>query len=78
MPRIVSLNLGTDEILFALAPPEQIVTLSSYVDDARLSCMAEAAKAVPVKLHDKSPERVLVKTVYSERFADEDGASAGN
>ncbi len=59
--RIVSLNLGTDEILLALAPPEQIAALSSYVDDAGLSCMAEAAKAVPVKLHDKSPERVLAQ-----------------
>ena len=59
--RIVSLNLGTDEILLALAPPEQIAALSSYVDDAGLSCMAEAAKAVSVKLHDKSPERVLAQ-----------------
>ena len=56
MQCIVSLNLGTDEILLALAPTEQIAALSSYVDDAGLSCMAEAVKAVPVKLHDKSPE----------------------
>lgn len=59
--RIVSLNLGTDEILLALAPPEQIAALSAYVDDAGLSCMAQAAKAVRVKLHDKSPERVLAQ-----------------
>lgn len=57
--RIVSLGLATDEILLAIAPPEQIAALTAYADDPGLSSMTEAAKAVPVKLRDKSPERVL-------------------
>ena len=59
--RIVSLNLGTDEVLLALAPPEQIAAVTFYADDAGLSCMAEEAKAVSVKLRDRSPERVLAQ-----------------
>ena len=57
--RIVSLGLATDEILLAIAPPEQIAALTSYADDPGLSSMTEQAKAVSVKLKDKSPERVL-------------------
>ena len=57
--RVVSLGLATDEILLAIAPPEQIAALTAYADDPGLSSMTEAAKAVPVKLKDRSPERVL-------------------
>lgn len=57
--RIVSLGLGTDEVLLGIAPPEQIAALTSYADDPGLFSMTEEAKAVPVKLRDKSPERVL-------------------
>lgn len=57
--RIVSLGLATDEILLAIAPPDQIVALTAYVDDPGLSSMTEAAKSISVKLRDKSPERVL-------------------
>mgnify|MGYP000891670972 FL=1 len=57
--RVVSLGLATDEILLAIAPPEQISALTSYSDDPGLSAMTEEAKAVSVKLKDKSPERVL-------------------
>ena len=57
--RVVSLGLATDEILLAIAPTEQIAALTSYSDDPGLSAMTEEAKAVSVKLKDKSPERVL-------------------
>ena len=57
--RVVSLGLATDEILLAIAPPEQIAALTAYADDPGLSSMTETAQAVPVKLRDKSPERVL-------------------
>lgn len=57
--RIVSLGLSTDEILLAIAPPEQIAALTSYAADPGLCSMTEAAQEVPVKLEDKSPERIL-------------------
>jgi len=43
--RIVSINLCADELLLALADPEQIVALSPYAADEKLSFMAAAAKA---------------------------------
>ena len=43
--RIVSINLCADELLVALADPEQIAALSPYATDPDLSFMAkEAAK----------------------------------
>ena len=57
--RIVSLGLSTDEILLAIAPPEQIAALTSYAADPGLCSMTEAAQAVSVKIKDKSPESVL-------------------
>ena len=57
--RIVSLGLSTDEILLAIAPPEQIAALTSYAADPGLCSMTEAAQEVPVKLEDKSPERIF-------------------
>lgn len=57
--RVVSLGLATDEILLGIAPTEQIAALTSYSDDPGLSTMTEAARAIPVKLYDRSPERVL-------------------
>ena len=56
--RIVSLGRGMDEILLGIAPPEQIAGLTSTVDDPGISCMTEEARAVSVKLKDRSPERV--------------------
>ena len=57
--RVVSLGLATDEILLAIAPPEQIAAVTAYTDNPELSSMTEAAQAVPVKLRDRSVERVL-------------------
>ncbi len=43
--RVVSINLCADELLVALAAPEQIAALSVYATDPRLSYVAAAAKA---------------------------------
>jgi iron complex transport system substrate-binding protein len=44
--RIVSLTLGTDEILLELVDPSRIAALSTFADDPELSNIAEKAKAV--------------------------------
>lgn len=44
-PRVASLNLCLDQLVLALAKPEQIAGLSRYARDARLSNAAEAARA---------------------------------
>ena len=43
--RIVSINLCSDELLIALADPDQIVSLSIYATDPVLSFFADKAKA---------------------------------
>jgi iron complex transport system substrate-binding protein len=45
--RIVSFNLCADQLVLALADPEQIVGLSPYAADPTLSLMADAAKKYP-------------------------------
>jgi iron complex transport system substrate-binding protein len=44
LPRVASINTCTDQLLLALADPEQIVGLSPYSRDAARSWAAEAAK----------------------------------
>jgi iron complex transport system substrate-binding protein len=44
MPRVVSVNVCTDQLVMLLADPEQIVSLSDLSDDPRSSVMADAAK----------------------------------
>ncbi len=55
---IVSLNLGTDEILFELVEPARIAALSYLADDEGLSSIKTAAAAVP-KLKSRNPEAIL-------------------
>lgn len=45
--RIVSTNLPTDEVLLALLPPERILAVSHFADDARISNVTDAARHVP-------------------------------
>ena len=45
--RIVSLNMCTDQLVLALADPGQIVGLSRFAGDARLSYAADQAAAYP-------------------------------
>lgn len=47
LPRVVSMNLCTDQLVLLLAEPEQIVSLSRLATDARSSSLAEQAKAYP-------------------------------
>lgn len=46
-PRVASINLCTDQLLMALADPEQIVSLGPFARDPRLSDLAAAAAAYP-------------------------------
>ena len=55
--RIVSFNLCTDQLLLALADPDQIAGLSPYAADAGISVMTEAAK--PHRLLDWDAESVV-------------------
>lgn len=57
-PRFVSLNLCTDQLLIALADPDQILGLSPYAADRARS--AVAAEAVRFPLLSGSAEEVLV------------------
>lgn len=45
--RVVSLNMCTDQLVLALADPQQIVGLSRFAGDRRLSFAAEQAAAYP-------------------------------
>ncbi|MBV6658449.1 MAG: ABC transporter substrate-binding protein [Devosiaceae bacterium] len=45
--RVVSLNMCTDQLVLALADPGQIVALSRFAADARLSHAADQAAAYP-------------------------------
>lgn len=46
-PRVMSLNVCTDQLVLALADPAQILSLSALADDADLSFHAAAAAAYP-------------------------------
>jgi iron complex transport system substrate-binding protein len=55
--RIISVNLGSDEILLALVP-EQLVAVSHLATEPGISNVVEAARAVPEKIK-ADPERIL-------------------
>ena len=46
-PRVVSMNLCTDQLVMLLADPDQIVSLSRLATDVRSSSLAEQAKSYP-------------------------------
>jgi iron complex transport system substrate-binding protein len=56
--RVVSQTVGTDELLLAVAAPEQIAALSHISDDAAFSAVAAQALAYP-KLERGDAESVL-------------------
>ena len=43
LPRVVSVNVCTDQLVMLLADPDQILSLSDLSDDPRNSVMAEHA-----------------------------------
>src|SRR3978361_2239516 len=48
LPRIVSMNVCTDQLLITLADPSQILGLSRYSRDAWQSFAAEKARQYPI------------------------------
>jgi iron complex transport system substrate-binding protein len=70
--RIVSLTLGTDEILFSLVDPQRIAAVTYLATDPGISHVAEAAKRVPNKIRANleqvialQPDLVFVATYTS-------------
>jgi iron complex transport system substrate-binding protein len=57
-PRIVSINLCTDQLLLSLGDPDQILGLSPFVRDPRRSWVRDAAERFPVL--SGTAEEVLV------------------
>lgn len=47
LPRVVSMNLCTDQLVLLLADPEQILSLSRLATDERSSSLAKQAEAYP-------------------------------
>jgi iron complex transport system substrate-binding protein len=76
--RVVSFNLCADQLLLALADPQQILGLSPYAADPALSILAQEAKAYPRLDWDSeatvslAPELILVgmthRTVMQQRL----------
>lgn len=58
--RIVSLNLGTDEILIDLVKPERIIALSYLAEDEGISSIVDKAKKVNQKLIDKGNVEAII------------------
>lgn len=56
--RVLSMNLPTDELLLALAPPEHIAALSRHSRVPGHSICAPLAQKLPY-IHERSPEAVL-------------------
>jgi iron complex transport system substrate-binding protein len=56
--RIVSLSLGTDEILAELVPLERILALTYLADDPKISNVTEQAKLIPKKVK-ANPETII-------------------
>ncbi len=73
--RIVSMTLGSDEILLSLVDPKRIVGVTYLAVDPKISHVAEAAKAVPYKIRldlervvALEPDLVLVASYTSPDF----------
>jgi iron complex transport system substrate-binding protein len=59
--RIVSQTLGTDEILFALVPPDRLVGLSPLVHDREYSNVFEIAANHPAPIIDTAEDALRLK-----------------
>lgn len=73
--RIVSMTLGTDEILLSLVDPKRIVAVTFLATDPKISHVAEAAQAIPNKIRldlervvALQPDLVLVASYTSADF----------
>ncbi|HEU5079225.1 MAG TPA: ABC transporter substrate-binding protein [Opitutaceae bacterium] len=68
--RVVSQTVGTDEMLLALAEPEQIAALSQIADDEAFSAVATQAKAYPKLSIHGDAESILKYQPTLVLFAD--------
>lgn len=57
--RIVSLTLGTDELVMDLVSPDRIAALSYLADDPGISHISERSRKVPKKVRDYNAEALL-------------------
>lgn len=57
--RIVSLTLGTDEILLSLVETPRVLAVTNYALDDNVSNVSEAAKAVPQHIKNAGVETVV-------------------
>ncbi|WP_406700847.1 ABC transporter substrate-binding protein [Singulisphaera sp. Ch08] len=60
--RIVSLTLGTDEMLAELVPIERIVAVTVFADDAGISNVSGRYPKEIVRVNDANPERIIALT----------------
>lgn len=58
--RIVSLKLGTDEILIDLVKPERIIALSYLAEDEGISSIVDKAKKINQKFTDKGNVEAII------------------
>ncbi|HVO69704.1 MAG TPA: ABC transporter substrate-binding protein [Aggregatilineaceae bacterium] len=56
---IVSVTLGTDEILFALVVPSRLAAITANATDPAQSDIVEQAKTIPHKLSSPDPEAIV-------------------
>ncbi len=56
--RILSMTLGTDEMLFALVDPARIIAVTHYAVDPGISNVAHRAKTIPNLIRQASVEQV--------------------
>lgn len=57
--RIVSMSIGTDEILMDLVPIERILCVTHLADDAGISNIVDRVKNIPHRSYGNTPEAVL-------------------
>ena len=76
LPRIVSMNVCTDQLLLTLADPEQILGLSRFSRDGWQSWAADDARRYPVL--SGGAEDVLVQSPTSSSPACSTSARRGN
>ena len=57
--RIVSMSIGTDEILLDLVPIERIISVTHLADDGGISNVVERVKQIPNRAYGNAPERVI-------------------
>ena len=56
---IISLTLGTDEMLLGLIDKSRIKALTKYADDAGISNVAEAAKQITIRVGSEEIEKII-------------------